>query len=84
MIIETAIDFQNVSDALRRDLRSIGYNPDLNKMYLNIEKMVRELSRIEVIARRNPKSNLTTEKVAEINKAIDHLEKLILTAKLMM
>lgn len=83
MSIETAIDFQNVSDVLRRDLRSIGYNPDLNKMYLNIEKMVRELSKVEVTARRSPKSNLTKEKVDEINKAINHLEKLILMAKLM-
>lgn len=84
MKIETAIDFQIVSDQLRRSLRSVGYNPDLNKMFLNIEKMVTELSKIEVIARRNHKSNLTNERVAEINKAIDHLEKLILTAKLMM
>lgn len=84
MKIQHAIDFQNISDSLRRDLRSIGYNPDLNRMYLNIEKMVSELSKLEVTARRNPKSHLTDERVREINKAIDHLEKLILTAKLMM
>ena len=84
MKIQHAIDFQNISDSLRRDLRSIGYNPDLNKMYLNIERMVRELSKLEVMARRSPKSHLTDEKVNEINKAIDHLEKLILTAKLML
>jgi hypothetical protein len=83
MNIQTAVDFQKVSDQLRRDLRSIGYNPDLNKMFLNIEKMVSELSKIEVLARRNLKSNMTLDKVNEINKAIDHLEKLILMAKIM-
>jgi hypothetical protein len=45
--------------------------------------MVSELSKIEVLARRNPKSNMTLDKVNEINKAIDHLEKLILMAKIM-
>lgn len=84
MKIQQATDFQVMSDQLRRDLKSIGYNPDLNKMFLNIERMVKELSKVEVVARRNPKSDLTAEKISEINKAIDHLEKLILTAKLMM
>lgn len=85
MKIENAIDFQNVRDQLRRQLRSIGgYNRDLNRMLTNIENMVSELSKIEVTARRHPKSNMTRERVDEINKAIDHLEKLILMAKLMM
>lgn len=84
MKITTALDFQTVSDTLRKELRSIGYNPDLNKMYLNIESMVRELSKLEVMARRSHKSNITIDKINEINKAIDHLEKLIMMAKLMM
>lgn len=83
MHIQSAVDFQKVSDQLRRDLRSLGYNPDLNKMFLNIERMVSDLSKMEVLARRNPKSNMTVDKVNEINKAIDHLEKLILMAKIM-
>lgn len=84
MKITQAIDFQPVSDSLRRELRSIGYNSDLNKMYLNIENMVKELSKLEVTARRSHKSNITTDKITEINKAIDHLEKLIVMAKLML
>jgi len=84
MVINTAIEFQKVSDNLRKDLRSIGYNHDLAKMFLNIENMVSDLSRLEVLARRTHKSNLVVEKVNEINKAIDHLEKLIVMAKLML
>jgi len=84
MQIATALDFQLVSDTFRRELRSIGYNRDLNKMFLNIERMVAELSKLEVLARRNHKTNITTEKLIEINKAIDHLEKLIMMAKLML
>jgi len=83
MKIEHAIDFQDVSAQLRNDLRNIPYNKDLRRLYQNIESMVTQLSKLEVEARRMTKSYACETKVSEINKAIDHLEKLILMAKLM-
>jgi len=64
-------------------MRQAGYNPDLNRRLRNINKMVTELSKLEVGFRRIHKSNMTDDKVEEINKAINHLEKLILMASLM-
>jgi hypothetical protein len=52
-------------------------------MFSNIGSMVSELSKLEVTFRRTQKYSMLDDKVAEINKAIDHLEKLILMAKLM-
>lgn len=83
MQIERAIDWNQVSNSLKRQLSTIGYNPDLHKMYKNIDSMVTELSKLEVTTRRYQKNNLTTDRVKEINNAINHLEKLILMAKLM-
>lgn len=83
MQIERAIDWNQVSNGLKRQLSTIGYNPDLYKMYKNIDSMVTELSKLEVTTRRYQKNNLTTDRVIEINNAINHLEKLILMAKLM-
>lgn len=83
MRIERAIDWNKVSDDLRSQMSTIGYNPDLRRMYSNIEKMVTELSKLEVSFRRTQKYSMLDDKVADINKAIDHLEKLILMAKLM-
>ena len=83
MQIERAIDWNQVSNSLKRQLSTIGYNPDLHKMYKNIDSMVTELSKLEVTSRRFQKSNLTESRVNEINSAINHLEKLILMAKLM-
>ena len=83
MKIKVATDFQKISTQLRSDLNSLNYNPDLLKMLKNIEKMVVELSKMEVEARRKQKYTYTEPKVNEINLAIDHLEKLILMAKLM-
>jgi hypothetical protein len=83
MKIEKAIDWDKVSVQLAHQMGQAGYNPDLNRMLLNITKMVTELSKLEVGFRRIHKSNMTDDKVDEINKAINHLEKLILMASLM-
>jgi hypothetical protein len=83
MKIEKATDWDKVSIQLAQQLGQVGYNPDLNRMLLNINKMVTELSKLEVGFRRVHKFNMTDDKVEEINKAISHLEKLILMGSLM-
>jgi len=83
MKIQTALDWQEASMQIRRDLDNIGYNPDLRKMYNNIQLMVTELSKLEVNGRRLRDTNYTQNQVEKINKAIDHLEKLILMGLLM-
>jgi hypothetical protein len=83
MKIETALDWQEVSMQLRKDLDDIGYNPDLKKMFNNIQLMVTELSKLEVNGRRLRTTNFTKDILEKINKAIDHLEKLILMGLLM-
>jgi hypothetical protein len=83
MQIQTALDWQHVSDRLKTDLDRIGYNPDLRKMYNNIQLMVTELSKLEVNGRRIRSTTYTQDQVEKINKAIDHLEKLILMGLLM-
>jgi formylmethanofuran dehydrogenase subunit E-like metal-binding protein len=83
MEIHTSLDWQKVNSDLSSQLSSVGYNPDLHKMLSNINKMVSELSNLEVEARRKKSIHMTQEKVDSINKSINHLEKLILMATLM-
>ena len=83
MKIETALDWAWTKAELSGQLESIGYNPDLRKMLKNIDNMVVELSKLEVSARRTRHMSYTNEQREKINKAIDHLEKLLLMAKLM-
>jgi hypothetical protein len=52
-------------------------------MHKNIDKMVTELSKLEVAIRRTGKFSMLDDRVAEINKAINHFEKLLLMANLM-
>ena len=83
MKIQTALDWQEVSIQMSKDLNSIGYNPDLKKMFNNIQLMITELSKLEVNGRRIRSTDYTQNQVEKINKAIDHLEKLILMGLLM-
>jgi len=83
MKIQTALDWQEVSMQIRKDLDRIGYNPDLRKMFNNIQLMITELSKLEVNGRRIKSTDFTQNQVEKINKAIDHLEKLILMGLLM-
>ena len=83
MKIERAIDWNKVSSDLSSQMNGIGYNPDLHRMHKNIDKMVSELSKLEVNLRRTGKFSMLDDKVADINNAINHLEKLLLMANLM-
>jgi hypothetical protein len=83
MEIKQATDWQTVSTKIRRELTEIKYNPDLYKMLKNIDAMVTEISKLEVIYRRTISRPALDAKLADANKAITHLEKLILMAKLM-
>jgi hypothetical protein len=83
MEIKQATDWQTVSTKIRRELTEIKYNPDLYKMLKNIDAMVTEISKLEVIYRRAISRPALDAKLADANKAISHLEKLILMAKLM-
>ena len=83
MQIQTALDWQEVATNLRNDLHRLGYNPDLKKMFNNLQVMVTELSKLEVTGRRLNSTTLTQTHVEKINQAIDHLEKLILMGLLM-
>lgn len=83
MKIEHALDWNKVSTDLSSQMNGIGYNPDLYRMHKNIDKMVTELSKLEVNLRRTGKYSMLDDKVADINTAINHLEKLVLMANLM-
>ena len=83
MKIERALDWNQVSNDLSSQMNGIGYNPDLHRMHKNIDKMVSELSKLEVNLRRTGKFEMLNDKVAAVNTAINHLEKLVLMANLM-
>jgi hypothetical protein len=83
MRIDSSLDWWKIEIELTNQVDSIGYNPDLAKMLKNIDVMVDDLSKSEVEARRTHVQHYAKVKLDKVNNAIDHLEKLLLIAKLM-
>jgi len=79
----TALIARRHCDKLRSDLKTIRYNPDLHKMLKNIECMVTDLSKLETSCRHHTKRYQLEEPSNKLRNSIDHLEKLIIVAKLM-
>ena len=78
MEIRTLQDWAEVDRELTAQIRTIRYNSDLLKVKRNIDNMVRELSKLEVEARRIKNFKYLQPKIDEVNQAIDRLEKTIL------
>jgi|688.fasta_scaffold2185972_1 hypothetical protein len=79
---ETAVEAQKIVDNLFRRLRELNYNPDLKKMMKNIEHLVTELSKAEVIARTNHSPGIAQKPREELAKAITYADNMLLLAKL--
>jgi hypothetical protein len=78
MEIKTSGDWWAIEQELKTQLKSMNYNSDLYKMKDNITVMVVELNKAEVTARRLKNFKYLEPKIAEINSAINNLEKWIL------
>lgn len=85
MKIEKASDWYTISAELRRKVSSIGFNKDLSRLINNVEVMIQELGQLQVrFGRVEKKRHIQIEeKVDQINKAIDYIEKLVTMATLM-
>lgn len=83
MNIQSALEGREVCDQLRKELSRLRYNPDLKKMLGNIENMVTEISKLEVVCRRSHSRAILDTPLKNLNTSVDHLQKLILVAKLM-
>jgi hypothetical protein len=79
----TAIEAQKVIDGLRKQLKTMKYNPDLKKMVANLDPLVDDLSRAEVQARRSPGSRSAGVESSKIRlqDAISYAEKMLFLAK---
>jgi hypothetical protein len=79
----TAIEADKIVSELRDQMREINFNKDLRKYLRNVESLVTELSKAEVLVRRHSGSNYTPTAHQKLEDAINYLEKMILIAKIM-
>jgi ethanolamine utilization cobalamin adenosyltransferase len=75
-----AVEAQKLVDALSKRLKELNYNPDLKKMIKNLDHLVTELSKAEVVARPNRAPGIAQKPKEELAKAIDYADKMLLLA----
>lgn len=80
MKIYAATEWNKVHDRFRGELSKINYNHDLQKLLKNIDRMVSDLSKAEVDARRTRVYTTVNEHLDQINNSIVKLDKLIVWA----
>jgi hypothetical protein len=79
---DNAVEAQQIIAQLTKRLKELKFNPDLKRMIANLEPLVTELSKAEVVARTNRSPGIAQRPKAELAKAIDYADKMLLLAKL--
>ena len=79
----TAEEARKYVDAFRHSKINLAFNQDSVRILNNVIKIVSELSRLEVEARQSRRTHKVDECKIRLDNAIDHLEKLLIIAKLM-
>jgi hypothetical protein len=80
--ITSSNDWLEVDRYLRSLIATVRYNRDLVKMHQNIDRMISDLSRQEVEARRLKNPKYLEPAIKQINEAIHNMEKWILMLQL--
>lgn len=80
---EDSVEAMEIVRDLHSQLKTINFNPDLKRYVENLEKMVSELSSLEVDARRTGNIRKVREYSEKIEESITYFENMLLIAKLM-
>ena len=78
----SALEASRVADELYKEMKRFRYNSDLRKMHKNLENMIRDLGKAEVLVRQTHKDARYLAQTQEVISAIDRFEKLLLVLAL--
>lgn len=81
--IESAIQARQALRNIAMAMRSLPFDADMFKCWQNVNKMVSELSKLEVVARQTQRFYAIDEYKPKLLKAIRYLEQIVLTFQLM-
>lgn len=81
MIINSADASKKIQE-LKVQVKKIKFNPDLYRIIRNIDNLISELSKKEVLVRQTKKSYIVEKELIQLNEAFKYLEHLLLIATL--
>jgi len=73
-MITNSLEWEEKRAEYRKQIQSLPYNREIRTMLQNIDNMVRELSKAEVVARRTHVKLETLSELEQVNTAIKTLE----------
>ncbi len=73
-MITNSLEWEEKRAEYRKQIQSLPYNREIRTMLQNIDNMVCELSKAEVVARRNHVKLETLSELEQVNSAIKMLE----------
>lgn len=79
---QSALQASQIVDGLYKEMKRFRYNSDLHKIHKNLEGMVRELGKAEVLVRQTHRDVRYLAQKQELVDAIDRFEKLLLVLAL--
>ena len=82
MKIKNSLEWETVRRDLKQQILKLPYDTSIREMLRNIDRMVDDLSRTEVEARRTKNNGYSDRSLGKINEAIETLEKIIMIAVL--
>lgn len=80
--IQCAMDWPKIEIELKRSLREIGYNRDLDQMFKTLSSEITQLSKLEVDARRTKDVRICRDQLVKVNEILTSLEQWMLIAAL--
>ena len=83
MKITNSLEWDQVRRELKAQIEKLPYDPSIRQMVKNIDKMVSELSKIEVEVRRTKVSYYADAQLTKINDAISVINKILVIAILL-
>ena len=83
MKIKNSLDWDLVRYDLKQQILKLPYDTSIRQMLKNIDRMVDDLSKTEVEARRTKVAYYKDEKLSKVNEAIESLDKIIIIGLLL-
>ena len=84
MKIKNSLDWDLVRYDLKQQILKLPYDTSIRQMLKNIDRMVDDLSKTEVEARRTKVSYYKDAQLTKVNEAIESLDKIIIIGILLM
>lgn len=81
-MIQNSLEWEEKRSVLMQQILGLPYSKELRAILKNIDKLVTELSKAEVLTRRNNKNTSGLEEIKKVNDAIEFLEKWIVMGAL--